>query len=338
MEKTKPTVNAKKFLQDFRSGKSDQELMRRHGLDQRGLTKVLHLLVERKLLDEADLLASHSFRPEEPYEPPPSRKPVPGSAPRPDQPPLIHGSYSASGTKCPQCGATVSTKVLTCPECGHVLPGEERWANLEPEKGFFDRVPPKLLGILIALPAAALLFYVFRDMILPMAELKAEKQRKEIQDTLEQSHGPMQAAKEVVAKRGLRGLEAVIERLMGQEIIQRVEPDYSIFVAGARWNEISSFDKERSLSEIRSALIKANLSPEFDVNDAYGGLLVRVKRSSMSFGPFDTTSEPTASAEEDEQAEEESAEPAQEERSTKDHLRKTLERRLAPPARLPPKP
>ena len=338
MEKTKPKVNAKKFLEDFRSGISDEELMSLHGLDRKGLNKVLRILVERKLLDESDLLATHSFRFATIRETPSPYAPGPDSVLEPDRPEPIPHSGTAHGTKCPQCGATVSAKVLTCPECGHVLPGEERWANLEPDKGFFERVPPKMLGIILALTVTALMVYIFKDMIIPMAALKAEQQREQIQETLEQSRGPMQAAKEVVAKRGIRGLQTVIERLITQEILQSAEPDYATFVAGSRWNEISSFDKEKCLSEIRSALMKANLAPQFDVMDETGGLLVRVTRTSMSFGPFDATGEASESAYLDEPAKEESAQQADEAQGAKDFLRRSLERRLAPPGKLPGEP
>jgi hypothetical protein len=339
MEKPKPKVNAKKFLEDFRAGLGDEELMSLHGLDQKGLNKVLRILVERKLLDESELLATHSFRFAAIPETPSPYAPQRDSVPEPDRPEPIPYPEMPHGTKCPQCGATVSTKVLTCPECGHVLPGEERWANVEPDKRFFERVPPKMLGIILALPVVALMFYVFRDMIIPMAELKVEKQREQFKETLESSRGPIQAAQEVAAKRGLRGLQTVIEQLTTQDIIQSVEPDYSTFVAGPRWSEISTFDKEKHLSRIRSALLSAKLSGEFNVMDQSGLLLARVTKSSMSFGPFDAGSEGTWSSEEkDENSEKQGAEPVEAAGRAKDFLRRSLERRLGPPAKLPGEP
>jgi len=341
MEKKKPKVNAKKFLEDFRAGKSDEDLMSLHGLDQRGLNKVLRILVERKLLDEAELLAGHSFRSAAAHEAAPlrnSRRGVrsaldshdepradltPRSHPRLHRPSPIPGSDTDGDTTCPQCGAAVTKKALTCPECGHVLPGEERWANVEPKRGFFDRVPPKLLGALVALPVAAVVLYVFKDMIVPIAEVKIERQREAFKQELAKSRESIQAAKEVARKRGVRGVQAVVERLIAEEILQSVEPDYSTFVAGPRWKETSLHEKELHLSEIRSAMRKANMDGEFDLIDSGGGLLARVNQSSIKFGGGDDNSDATWSPEE-------KNEPPGARESVKDILRRNLERRLSP--------
>jgi len=217
----------------------------------------------------------------------------------------------------------VTKKALTCPECGHVLPGEERWANVEPKKGFFDRVPPKLLGALVALPVAAVVFYVFKDMIVPIAEVKIERQREAFKQELAKSRESIQAAKEVARKRGVRGVQAVVERLIAEEILQSVEPDYGTFVAGHRWNEISTQEKETYLSEIRSALRQANMDGEFDLIDTGGGLLARVNQSSINLGGIDDSPDTAWSAEE-------KSEPPGARESVKDILRRNLERRLSP--------
>jgi len=323
MEKKKPKVNARKFLEDFRAGKSDEDLMSLHGLDQRGLNKVLRILVERKLLDEAELLAGHSFRSVASHEAAPSRNPPVDSRVGLHRPSPIPGSDTNDDTRCSQCGAAVTKNALTCPECGHVLPGEERWANVEPKKGFFDRVPPKLLGALVALPVAAVVFYVFKDMIVPIAEVKIDRQREAFKQELAKSRESIQAAKELARKRGVKGVQAFVERLIAEEILQSVEPDYSTFVAGRRWNEISSHEKEMYLSEIRSAMRKANMDGEFDVIDPGGGLLARVNQSSIKFGGGDDSSDVTWSAEQ------KSGPPGSKE-AVKDILRRNLERRLSP--------
>lgn len=323
MEKTKSKINAKKFLEDFRSGKSDEELMSLHGLDYKGLNKVLRLLVERKLLDEAELLAGHSFRSVRPKETPSLRKPSIDLRLMPDGPATISGSVGDDDTRCPQCGATVTTKILTCPECGHVLPGEDRWANVEPKQRFFDRVPPKLLGTILALPILVILLYVFKDLIIPIAEVKIEKNRDALKQDLTKSRESLQAAKELAAKRGMRGVQATIERLIAEEILQRVEPDYATVVAGPRWNEISTQEKETYLSEIRSAMRNASMDGQFDLIDPGGSLLARVKPSSISFGLPDEGPDSTWSTEDQ-------GEQTDEGGGAGDALRRTLERRLSP--------
>lgn len=330
MEKTKLKVNAKTFLEDFRSGKSDEELMNLHGLDRRSLNKLLRILVDRKLLDEAELLAGHSFGSAGNHVGRPLREPAvdrrveagPGAA--------ILKSTDIDAARCPQCGAEVTKRVLTCPECGHVLPGEERWANVEPKKGFFDRVPPKLLGTILALPIAVVLVYVFRDMILPITEVKIDQGREAIRSELSKSKESIQAAKELAKKRGVRGVQATVERLIGEEILQGAESEYSTFFAGRRWAEISAQDKEMHLSEIRSAKRNANLDEEFDLVDAQGQRLARVTPSSINLGPFEDISDDTWSVGEKGKSEDAVGPGGGD---NKDALRRMLERRLSPPGK-----
>jgi len=325
MEKTKLKINAKTFLRDFRSGKSDEELMSLHGLDPKSLNKLLRILVARKLLDEAELLTGHSFGSAGYHVGLPLRQPAADRQFEADPGAAIPKSTNLDATRCPQCGAEVTKKVLTCPECGHVVPGEERWANVEPRKGFFDRVPPKLLGTILALPIAVVLIYVFRDMILPMTEVKIGQGREAIRNELSKSKESLQAAKELAKKRGVRGVQATVERLIGEEILQGAESDYSTFVAGRRWAEISAQDKEMHLSEIRSAKRNAHLDEEFDLVDAQGQRLARVTPSSINLGPFEDVSDDTWSVGQ----KDESADAAKQGgEDSKDALRRVLERRF----------
>lgn len=324
MEKTRPKINAKQFVEDFRSGKSDEELMVRHGLDEKALKKVLRILVERKLLDESELLmAGHSFHAVKDQE---SRPPVRAhreSQARPAERPTISGVIVREDTTCPQCGAPVTKRVLTCPECGHVLPGEERWENVEPKKSLGERIPPKVWGIIMSVPIAVMLFFIFKDFIIPVAGWQIEKQRDSLQSELDKREEPWKAARELAQQRGAKVVQVLVERLIDQEILQSVEPDYSTFVAGRRWNDISTIEKERHLSEIRSALTKANLNAEFDLTDQHGGLLATVKTSSISIGGFEEGSEDVATPQETPQRPSDSE-------AAKDFLRQRLERRLAP--------
>lgn len=154
-----------KFLVDFRSGCSDEELARKHDLKQSALKKLLRVLEQKRLLSSADLeiRAVEAARME-------------ASLTGLDQPDLPRPEEFVS--TCPQCRAAVTEKLLTCPECGHVLPGEERWSNLEPKKGLLDRVPPIVWGCIIALPIGLLVFYTFKGMLVSMRSTAAEKAQK----------------------------------------------------------------------------------------------------------------------------------------------------------------
>lgn len=286
VEKAKAKINAKKFISDFRSGKSDQELMESHGLDKQSLDKVFRILVQKKLLSQSDLLEGHSFRsvpqedigPNEPYHR--------ASEPRFTPPEALSQPAKNDSSKCPQCGASVSAKRLMCPECGHVLPGEERWADLGAKDGFFDRLPPKLLGLLIALPCALILLYLFRDVIVPMAEKTVEKRQADLAKDWTYGKGAIDIAKQMSRSRGEKVVQIGLERLFAEGILLSSDADYTTFTVGPRWHLLPVSEKERYLDEIRAAMIEAKLDVHFQVVDSGGQPVARVGRSSIDFGPF----------------------------------------------------
>ena len=73
MEKQPLKVNAKMFLKDFREGKSDEELMRLHGLTPQTLAKLVRVLLDKELLDPSELKSRRAEAPTEPeiFIPPP---------------------------------------------------------------------------------------------------------------------------------------------------------------------------------------------------------------------------------------------------------------------------
>ncbi len=162
MEQNPQKVNAKKFLRDFRDGKSYEDLMRLHGLTRPKLDKLMRILLERKLLDPSELKSRSAI--------PLQRKESITPTNEPQESPTAEVAYvgihredaQKDGLSCPQCGARVSQRMLSCPECGHILPGEDRWEAAEPGKGLMDRVSARTLGYIIAIPIGILLFFLFK--------------------------------------------------------------------------------------------------------------------------------------------------------------------------------
>jgi hypothetical protein len=269
MEKKPLKVNAKMFLKDFREGKSDAELMRLHGLTPQTLAKLVHLLLDKALLDPSEL---KSRRADAPTEPEIFLPPLPPQDILPSEP--VHEKRreeyaESSGSSCPQCGAQVTERMLSCPECGHVLPGQERWEAVEPKKGLTERIHPMVLGCIIALPIGIILFFLFKDVILPMTEATVEKKKEALLQEIPAGKTPIQASKDL-AKRAASGVIRVeTQRLMNDGIIAEAKDDYRAFVAGSRWPELSQAEKRKALADIRTALVRSGMAIHFRlVNDS----------------------------------------------------------------------
>ncbi len=133
------------FLQDFREGKTDEELMRLHELTPGMFAKLIKVLQEKKLLDPAELKSRRAAAPREPeiripepYEFTPA-EPVEEIRAR-------EGAYQGSNS-CPLCGAHVNERMLSCPECGHVLPATRDGKLLNPRRGGPSAFLPECWGV-----------------------------------------------------------------------------------------------------------------------------------------------------------------------------------------------
>jgi hypothetical protein len=257
MEKNRK-INAKKFVADFKAGLDDADLIREHGLDKATLPKVFKALVAKGLLDISELeerqLDGVKRRP---APPPPTLEPTAGYAVHP-----IASKYQDPDL-CPQCGAQVSKKALTCPECGHVLAGEERWRDLEPKQRFWERIPPLALGIIIAIPIGILMIYLFKDIILPMSESAAEKRADALRRELPKGKTPMEAAKDLARMAGQNKIKPEVERLVAEDILTSANADYTVFTAGPRWADMPADERMNRLKAIRTALRSSNLPVNF---------------------------------------------------------------------------
>jgi hypothetical protein len=95
----KRTIKVKEFLEDFRSGMSDQELQERYHLTQLGLEKFYGMLMDRGILSPQEL--QDNYRGKESDEKDPEE--------------VI---TSESSFICPQCLASHKTMFDICPSCG----------------------------------------------------------------------------------------------------------------------------------------------------------------------------------------------------------------------------
>jgi hypothetical protein len=281
MEKKPQKVNAKMFLKDFREGKSDEELMRLHGLTPQTLAKLVRVLLDKELLDPLELKSRRADAPTEPEILIPPPRPQDILPPEPVYEKNRQEYVQSSDSSCPQCGAQVTERMLSCPECGHVLPGQERWEAVEPKKGLTERIHPMVLGCIIALPIGIMLFFLFKDVILPMTEATVEKRTDALRQELPKGKTPMQASKDL-AKRASSGVIRVeTERLRNDGIIAEAKDDYRSFTAGSRWPELSDAEKRKALGDIRTALVRSGMAIHFRVVNDSGDSLALVTDESI---------------------------------------------------------
>lgn len=281
MEKKPLKVNAKMFLKDFREGKSDGELMRLHGLTPQTLDKLVRLLLDKELLDPSELKSRRAEAPTEPeiFIPTPRPQDILPAEPVHERNRQEH--VQSSGSSCPQCGAKVTERMLSCPECGHVLPGQERWEAVEPKKGLTERIHPMVLGCIIALPIGIMLFFLFKDVILPMTEATMEKRNEALRQELPTGKTAMQASKDL-AKRAASGVIRVeTQRLIDDGIIAEVKDDYTSFTVGSRWPELPDGAKRKVLADIRTALVRSGITTHFRVVNDSGESIALVTDKSI---------------------------------------------------------
>jgi hypothetical protein len=279
MDKPKQKVNAKKFLEDFRAGKSETELMEAYGLNRVTLEKLFNLLIDKKLLDHSEMRPMRIDAPLRNAQRPRVTQITQPPGPIEQTVPYTGVSERAAhydSTQCPQCGAAVSKRVLTCPECGHVLPGEERWEGAEPKRRLVDQIPPKVLGCIIALPIAVAFFFLFRDIILPMSESAISKRADSIRQET-RGEAPLKLAREMGKVGSSNVIKFEVERLVAEGTLESASEDFSVFVAGAGWNELSHEGKLGQLSELREALKNSGMAPDFQLVAESGQVLASVQ-------------------------------------------------------------
>jgi hypothetical protein len=279
MDKKKQKVNVKAFLNDYRSGMVDTELMSMHGLTASTLAKLLKVLQEKELLHASEV---------RPAGPALGSQRGPGTTSsregrRPVAPPVVQDlpdDVSDSAFRCQQCGAAVAGKMLTCPECGHVLPGEERWSNLEPEKSLLHRMPPWVVGCIIALPIAIGLFFVFKYILVPMSSASIQQRSKSQFRAMSPKQG-LAAARDQAGKASVLPIQKEVDALISEGVISAASSDYAGFTVTDRWFDLPREHKIKHIARVGSALVASGLMARFQVFSPAGDLVARVSASSV---------------------------------------------------------
>ncbi len=248
--------------------------MSAHGLTQANLDKVFRALIDKNLLDKSEVDRLRQPEPE-------VREPLPYPEP------LDWASHSAEMRRlaeeqgvlssfCPQCGAKISKKMLTCPECGHIIPGHDRWAEAEPKTSFVQSLSPKTVGCILAFPVLVILFFFFKNIILPMAETVGEKRAQAVRKEMPKGKTPMEAAKDLAKELSTKTIRAEVQRYIDDEILASAKEDFSAFTVGPRWGSLTVQEKETFVQEISLSMEGSSLKKDFRLVGPSGKTVAKV--------------------------------------------------------------
>ncbi len=279
--KTTIRVNAKQFVEDLRAGLSDEELMLTYGLDPGTLDKLFRKLVAKNIISEEELdretqpTMGRAFIPpsepgEEPHDPD-----MPGVPPEPAEEP--QQPVLKDPTKCPNCRADVGKKALICPECGHVLPGAQRWEEVEGKKPLLERIPPLVLGIIIALPFAVVAFYFLIHLLLPATEADVDKKIARLQ----KKRATRAAQQNAVSSQESAALQSLMDELSDKRIFVSYSAGLREMQTGPGWEKLNNKTRSLHLSRLSQSMQEAGYNPDFVVIDEEGYTVARVVGTSV---------------------------------------------------------
>ncbi|MEW6349453.1 MAG: zinc ribbon domain-containing protein [Thermodesulfobacteriota bacterium] len=290
MAKTTQKVKARKFVEDFLSGMSRDELMIAHSLTQGSFEKLLEILAQKGILTQDQIEEFGHPRVVRRAEKLQETVPPRASRTRPEERPERENV-------CPQCGAEVSRKALTCPECGHLLPGAQRWGADEGDKSFVRRVPAWVVGCLVAIPAALGVLYVFMFIIYPMMEVAGERKAqntreqrralkvsRQLANTAPVSEAQKRRQEEEELRTNQAALREEIAKLVERRVLAGAGENYRMFQAGSAWSELREPDKFIELNNIRLSMQRAKIEVDFEVKDLWGSTVARVTEDGVILG------------------------------------------------------
>ncbi|MBM4329217.1 MAG: hypothetical protein FJ118_18885 [Deltaproteobacteria bacterium] len=290
MDQPKRTINAKRFVEDLRSGKSPNALKIEYALTDEQLRKLIRMLVSRKLISRSE---AERIEATPPPRPDTSRAESEGGGARAYEGSVRVGRSGEEPdllSQCPQCRAQVSPSHLTCPECGHVLPGEHRWARAEPRKPLLERIPPLILGCLLAVPIGIALFVFFRYFLLPAQAIKVDQRVEQIR---KEGRGktPIETAKQGARDASLRTAQLEVDRLISEGVFLNADPDYSAFTAGPRWMQAGMDERITWLHDFASRLKNAGHKVDFEVVTPDGRVVGRATEDGVEVRAPDSPGE-----------------------------------------------
>ena len=179
-----------------------------------------------------------------------------------------------------------------------MLPGEERWSQVEPALKLTERIPPAILGTILAIPVGIALFIFFWYFVLPAQETRVNKKI----DRLMQETGdkaPLKAAEQQASAASLRVVDTVYERLLFEEVFVDKNDDYTSLTAGVTWNNATNQQRVVWINLIGRAMTRAGLPAEFEIVDQSGNQIGYVTEKSIEFiqeGGFKEFYEPNFSS------------------------------------------
>lgn len=288
MDKKKKTVNVKRFLEDYRSGMTDDELMWAHGLNENSMAKLFTKLKEKNLLDETGAAPTAGKQGAPPPQIPRPAQPAADESTSPDDSPaqvgFIDRRSSNDQTQCPKCGASVSERELTCPECGHALTGADRWEEAEGKVSIVERIPAFGWGIIISIPVAIFLFFFVKDFILEGVMGETDQRIEQLERWKEQGKTPMETARGLVNLAGARSVQQEIGKLISQDVLLHSNEDFSLLTAGPQWEIMSDDDKRIVLTDIRDSMRRADMEVYFEIISESGDSLAEVSGNNVRLG------------------------------------------------------
>jgi len=253
--------------------------MRDFGLEDSSFDKLLQVLVERKLLDPSEAESLSGTRAGHSLAVPSS---VGGAPPSGETSKMRATPEKDPESICPQCGAEVGRRTLLCPECGHVLPGEERWQSLDQEKGLLSRVPRRAIGWALALPAAVAIFFTVKNVMIPLTRLNADKKIEDARKTV--SPNSLASTRDTAAEAvSTEAIEQEVAALIAEGMLSAASQDKITFITGAIWEALGQEERSEIIVRLQEAFRASGLTPVFELVDPFGKTVVKVNDTSTEF-------------------------------------------------------
>ncbi len=139
---------------------------------------------------------------------------------------------------------------------------------MQPEKSFLLRVPPWLIGCVIALPIAIGMYVVFKHVLVPLTAASIHKRAVAIGKPILTHKKPSPAT--MGEKPAELPVHAQVQLLTDRGILQEVNEDFTAFTVTERWYDLSRDDKVALLTQLGAALLASGMTAPFEIKDDSG--------------------------------------------------------------------